>query len=97
MVTHSVRRATEIGEKKEIRRNTDESETKAFARTMFHDPVSTYFIALRLYPGDPYAIRVAQWHIIIDNICSREPEFRKTLEAMAILSSRKKRRRKKRS
>jgi len=32
VVTHSVHRIAEIGEKKEIRWNTDESETKAFAR-----------------------------------------------------------------
>jgi len=63
-------------------------------RVVFHDPVSAYIIASRLYPGDSNAVWAAQYHIIIDNTCSKDPEFKKCLEAMVILSSRKKRRRK---
>lgn len=62
-------------------------------RIMLHDPVSAIRIAQRLYPGDPVAVRAALLHITIDKICSRDPEFKKTLEAAAILWSKKKRRR----
>jgi len=63
-------------------------------RLLFHDPVSAMAIASRLYPGDPRARRAALLHITFDDICSRDPEFRKLLEIMARLSGRKKRKRK---
>jgi len=61
-------------------------------RIMFHDPVSAIRIAQRHYPGDLVAIRAALFHITIDEICTRDPEFKKTLEAAAILWSGKKKR-----
>jgi len=63
---------------------------------MFHDPISAIAIAERLYPGDPLAIRAALFHIHLDEMCTRDPEFKKTVEAAAILYSGKKRRRKRR-
>jgi len=63
---------------------------------MFHDPISAIAIAERLYPGDPVAVRAALFHIYLDEMCTRNREFKKTVEAAAILYSGKKRRRKRR-
>lgn len=64
-------------------------------RRLYHDPTSAYFVAVQLYPGDPVAVRSAEYHIIIDNICTRDPEFGRVLEAEAMLYGGKRRRRRK--
>ena len=61
-------------------------------RALFHDPASAIDIAKRFYPNDPKAVRAALLHITFDDICSRDPEFRKTLEVLATLDSGKKKR-----
>jgi len=65
-------------------------------RILFHDPAWAYIIASRLYRGDSNAVLAAQYHIIYDEICSRDPQFRKNLEMLAMLSSGKKKRKRKR-
>jgi hypothetical protein len=61
-------------------------------RILFHDPVSAYVIARKEYPHDDAAVLSALYHIDYDEICSRDPGFRKFLEFMAILDKKKKRR-----
>jgi hypothetical protein len=58
-----------------------------YHRTYGHDLLSAVEIARKLYPNDPYAIMAAQDHIIIDEICSRDPEFRLTLEMLEKLDA----------
>jgi len=43
-------------------------------RILFHDLAWAYIIASRLYPGDSNAVLTAQYHIIFDEICSRNPQ-----------------------
>ena len=66
-----------------------------YHRTYGHDLLSAVEFAQKLYPGDPFAVRAAQDHIIIDDVCSKNPEFRLTLEMLekldAIQRSRRKR------
>lgn len=64
-------------------------------RSMLHDPVSAIAIAQRLYPDDPVAVRAALHHIYFDDMCSKNPEFKETLEIQARLDSMRKRRSKK--
>lgn len=63
-------------------------------RVLFHDPASAYTIAESCYPGDPNAILAALLHIQCDELCSADPEYRRYLENMEILSRKKKKRRK---
>lgn len=63
-------------------------------RSMYHDLASAIAIAQRLHPGDPNAVRAALYHIYFDDMCSKNPEFRETLEIMVRLNSMKKRRKK---
>jgi len=63
-------------------------------RELFHDATWAYIVASKLYPGDPNAVLAAQCHIIYDEICSRNPQFRMYLEMLARSNSRMKRRRK---
>ena len=65
-------------------------------RMVNHNPLAAIQIAMRLYPGDPLAVRSALFHIRLDEICTRDPEFKKTVEAAAILCGGKKKRRKRR-
>ena len=58
---------------------------------MFHDSVSAYAIAKSCYPDDPNAIMAAQYHILYDELCSSDPEYKKTLENMELLSRKKRR------
>lgn len=55
------------------------------------------FFASRLYPGDSNAVLAAQYHIMFDEICSRNPQFKKNLEMLAMLSGRKKKRKRKKN
>jgi hypothetical protein len=59
-------------------------------RVLFHDPVTASIIAKECYPNDPKAIAAANLHISLDNLCSRDPLFKKYLEKMEILNSKKK-------
>jgi len=64
-------------------------------RKFFHDPISASIIAEQCYPGDPNAEEAAFLHIILDQLCSENPEFRKLLEKFALLNKRNRRRKKK--
>jgi hypothetical protein len=66
-------------------------------RELFHDSAWAYAIASRLYPNDPHAVLAALAHIKLDATCSRDPQYRKNLEALARLSSRRKRKRRRRT
>jgi len=63
-------------------------------RVLFHDPVTACAIAENYYPGDPNAVLSALFHIQCDELCSADPEYRKFLERMEILSHKKRKRRK---
>ena len=52
-------------------------------RIFFHDDVWARDIAIRLYPGDPDAIKAAWLHLWIDDVCTMDPEYRKLLELKA--------------
>ena len=52
-------------------------------RELFHDAFSAYSIALEEYPDDSNAIEAALTHIIVDELCSRDASFKKTLETLA--------------
>jgi hypothetical protein len=54
-------------------------------RELFHDVISTCFIASKVYPNDEKAITSAQLHIHYDELCSSDPYYRKHLEKMAKL------------
>lgn len=66
-------------------------------RVLFHDPLSAINIALKKYPHDPNAVLAAIYHINIDEQCTRNPEFREYLEALARLDRRRGKRRRRRS
>ena len=55
-------------------------------RIFFHDEVWARDIALREYPGDLYAILSAWLHILTDNLCTEDPQFRKLLEVRVELA-----------
>jgi hypothetical protein len=52
-------------------------------RVLFHDGFSSAVIAQRLYPGDPRAVEAALVHVQLDNFCSSNPDFAKTLKLFA--------------
>jgi len=60
-------------------------------RVLFHDPASVYFLASELYPGDEDAVSSGLYHISLDQQCTADPQFRKTLEIMAANRKRRKR------
>jgi hypothetical protein len=64
-------------------------------RVLFHDPLSAYAIARRCYPGDNNAVLAAENHILIDNLCTADPDYRRFLENMELLSRHEKSTRKK--
>ena len=47
-------------------------------------------IAQECYPNDRSAVAAANLHVFLDNLCSRDPVFKKYLEKMEILHRRKK-------
>jgi hypothetical protein len=63
-------------------------------RVLFHDFPTAYLVAQECYPGDPNAVLAAYEHILLDEECSADPEYKKHLEKLAILNRRKKRRKK---
>lgn len=56
-------------------------------RQLFHDPVSALSIAQTAHPGDPNAAWAALLHLELDDICSRDPIFKKQLEFYAQLEA----------
>jgi hypothetical protein len=56
-------------------------------RILFHDMPSAYLIAKDAYPEDPNAILAAHYHIVYDEICSKDPGYRKFLEQYEIISN----------
>lgn len=64
-------------------------------RRFFHDPLNALIIAERCYPSDPKAVEAAYLHILLDQLCSENPEYKKMLEKLALLDKRKKPRKKK--
>jgi hypothetical protein len=63
-------------------------------RVLFHDFPTAYLVAQECYPGDPNAVLAAYEHILLDEVCSADPEYKKLLEKLAILSRKKKKRKK---
>jgi hypothetical protein len=64
-------------------------------RKFFHDPLSAPIIAEKCYPGDPNAVEAAYLHILLDQLCSNNPEYRKLLEKLVLLDKRSRRRKEK--
>ena len=62
-------------------------------RRYFHDPMSAMIIAEKCYPGDPNAVEAAYLHILLDQQCSENPEYKRMLEKLALLDRRDRRRR----
>jgi hypothetical protein len=52
-------------------------------RALFHDYPTAWGIAEYCYPGDPNARNAAMLHIELDEMCTRNPEFKLYLEALA--------------
>ena len=52
-------------------------------RILFHDSVWANMIASAHYPGDNKALLAAEYHIRLDEYCSRNPQFKKNLEKLA--------------
>ena len=72
-----------------------DAPAKAFGkahRLFYHDLLTAREIALSLYPGDPNAVKAAYWHILIDYLCSRNPNLKRNLKRLVQLHSRRKRR-----
>lgn len=61
-------------------------------RVLFHDYVSAYAIAKDSYPDDPNAVLAAFYHILLDQLCSENPEYKKYLESLEILNKAKRKR-----
>ncbi len=59
-------------------------------RILFHDLASCYIIARQCYPNDPNADWAAFFHVYFDNLCTEDPEYRRFLESMELLSRGKK-------
>ena len=57
--------------------NKDQEENNARAH---HDPVWARDIAIRLYPGDSDAIWAAYLHLLVDDVCTRDPVYKRLLE-----------------
>jgi len=67
-------------------------------RIFFHDPLSARIIAEQSYPDDPTAVDAAYCHILTDQLCSENPEYKRSLEQLVALDKTKKpRKRKKRT
>lgn len=62
-------------------------------RVLFHDRAAAYTIARNLYPDDDDAVLAAWYHIVYDEICSQDPQYREFLEFMASLDKKKRTRR----
>jgi hypothetical protein len=52
-------------------------------RIFFHDEVWARHIAIREYPNDLGAIESSWLHLLIDEVCSADPDFRRWLEGRA--------------
>lgn len=64
-------------------------------RVLFHDETWAYAIASRYYPNDFNAVIAAQFHLIFDDLCSKDPEYKKYLEKLAEISKKKRKKKKK--
>ena len=63
-------------------------------RVLYHDYASAIVIAKKEYPGDRDAERAAILHIQYDEICSKDPAYRKLLEIKAKEAAEERRRQK---
>ena len=52
-------------------------------RKYFHTPLEVTRFAIFLFPGDPAAVLAGRLHLLIDNLCSKDPDYEKFLETMA--------------
>jgi hypothetical protein len=52
-------------------------------REHFHDYVSVILIAKRWYPGDLVAFEAACLHVLLDNVCTYNPEMKAYLKDRA--------------
>jgi hypothetical protein len=64
-------------------------------RVLFHDPLSALAIAQTYYPGDTNAVKAANFHILVDRICTGNPSLKTMFEGFEMIE-RKKRRKKER-
>jgi hypothetical protein len=55
-------------------------------RVLFHDPWAAVAIARQCYPGDPRAVEAANLHILTDEFCTRDPNYKKLLEELEALN-----------
>lgn len=62
-------------------------------RVLFHDETWACAIA-KYYPNDPNAIIAALYHLLYDDLCSKDPNYKKYLEKLAQLSEKKKKKKK---
>jgi len=59
-------------------------------RVLFHDAAAAVLIATQCYPDDPAAIEAAYLHILTDELCSADSNYKKSLTALALLNRPKK-------
>jgi hypothetical protein len=58
-------------------------------RVLFHDVPTSIAIAKDSYPDDPRAVLSSYYHILYDEICSKNPRYKKHLENLVTLSRKK--------
>ncbi len=56
---------------------------RCWHRRFFHDGPSTILIAKNEYPYDPIAVEAACLHVLLDEMCSQNPELKKWLKKTA--------------
>ena len=64
-------------------------------RELFHDYPTACGIADSCYPGDPNSRNAAMLHIELDEMCTRDPEYKLYLEALANQDARQRKQAKK--
>ena len=57
-------------------------------RIVFHDGWSASEVAKKVCPGDPVALEAAAAHVLLDELCSNDREFKMQLSLLANLNSR---------
>lgn len=62
-------------------------------RILFHDRMFACAIAQECYPNDLNAVRAANLHILVDQLCSSDPGLKKMFETLEMLDRRKRKKR----
>jgi hypothetical protein len=63
-------------------------------RILFHNELWAYAFAEEYYPNDFNAVYAGNLHLLVDQLCSNDPGFKKMLENMEMLERRKKNKKK---